>query len=869
MAEWKSGQAILGEYTVEKQIGEGGMGRVWLIKSNSTGRRFAVKQTIQKDPDSRKAFLSELQTWIDLPEHPNIVPCRFFRTVGDEIVIFTDYIEGGSLKDWIDQGKLTTLEQILDVAIQFAWGLNAIHERGLIHQDVKPGNVLMTAEGVPMVADFGLARARQVAPDGEFTSPRQPNGQHSVLVPGSGFMTKAYASPEQKAGQPLSRKTDIWSWGVSVLDIFMGGVSCPHGGHIAADVLESFLENGGQEDGLPKIPSEMADILRKCFARETTERWVNFEAVGNATKELFKKTTGRSHLKQSQKDCSSPANIVQHDRQGLAGSKWSDPREWLRKAYEANGGDPEEADTYQVPAAYSRKGAAVADLAIFEAAEQQFTANRSEWGMKNATEFASMMLEKAVVFNCIDDMEGCIASVDQCIEIRRRLVKQGGLHRFGNDLARALITKAITLKNNANFVGAEEIIDECIGIYRRVVVQEGHQEFVNELAGALMNKGAVLSDRGDLSGGVKLYDECIDIRRKLVNHVGLEWFGNDLALALMNKAINLRNSGDQVGAEKLHSECISIRRKMMDQEGRKGPTNDLPLALMNKANSHFSSGDLMGAVKLYDECIVLRRRLVGQEGRKELENELAGAITNKAVALQCLGDLTYAMDMYSEAVGIYRRLVKQEGRRELAAVMAVALINNANALQDIGDYSGAVKLYTECIAIYRRLVDQEGRRELAKNLAVAIMNKANALQVIGDLSTAVNMYDECIMIRRQLLEQSGMMHLAEDLALALMNKAAVLISSGDNPGALKLYDECIEIRRRLVEQEGRRELLGNLSWVRLCRTSVIKSMRALSEGEQRSGSEAYRTLAIEVQRTGRADLKAVMEWAQRELGEVM
>ena len=111
MTNWFAGQVILGEYLIEKELGKGGMGRVWLVKSNSTGRQFAIKQTILKDDKSRKAFLAELQTWIDLPEHPNIVPCRFFRTVGDEIVIFTDYIDGGSLKDWIDQGKLTTLEQ--------------------------------------------------------------------------------------------------------------------------------------------------------------------------------------------------------------------------------------------------------------------------------------------------------------------------------------------------------------------------------------------------------------------------------------------------------------------------------------------------------------------------------------------------------------------------------------------------------------------------------------------------------------------------------------------------------------------------------------------------------------------------------------
>jgi serine/threonine protein kinase len=77
-----------------------------------------------------------LQTWLDLPEHPHLVACRFFRTVGTELAIFAEYVEGGSLEHWIKERRLTQLEQILDVAIQFAWGLHAAHELGLVHQDV-------------------------------------------------------------------------------------------------------------------------------------------------------------------------------------------------------------------------------------------------------------------------------------------------------------------------------------------------------------------------------------------------------------------------------------------------------------------------------------------------------------------------------------------------------------------------------------------------------------------------------------------------------------------------------------------------------------------------------------------------------------
>src|SRR6266478_9751358 len=147
--DWHPGQTLLDDFVVERVLGEGGMGKVYLVKSQTTNTRFADKRAKGLSERDRRSFLAELQTWIDLPEHPNLVPCRFFRTVGDELLIFAEYVGGGSLKNWIDSRKLyeggaeKTLERILDTAIQFAWGLNCVHELGLVHQDVKPANVMM------------------------------------------------------------------------------------------------------------------------------------------------------------------------------------------------------------------------------------------------------------------------------------------------------------------------------------------------------------------------------------------------------------------------------------------------------------------------------------------------------------------------------------------------------------------------------------------------------------------------------------------------------------------------------------------------------------------------------------------------------
>ena len=254
------------DFVVERVLGEGGMGKVYLVKSRTTSMRFAVKRAKGLSEGERRNFLAELQTWIDLPEHANLVPCRFFRTVGDEVLIFAEYVEGGSLKDWIDSRKLyeggaeKALERILDTAIQFAWGLHCVHELGLVHQDVKPANVMMekdaqvAVQGLKVrVTDYGLARAR--AAGGER---HVPELGRSILVSSGGY-TPAYCSPEQADGRKLDRRTDVWSWGVSVMEMFQGGVTW-QSGSVAAEALEAFLEHNGEEEHIPAMP----EAWRNC-----------------------------------------------------------------------------------------------------------------------------------------------------------------------------------------------------------------------------------------------------------------------------------------------------------------------------------------------------------------------------------------------------------------------------------------------------------------------------------------------------------------------------------------------------------------------------------------------------------------------------
>lgn len=293
------------------------MGAVYLLVSiDSTQQKYAVKKVRFRSESLERAFLSELQTWIDLPEFPHLVACRFFRTVEGEILIFAEYVDGGSLKDWIRDNRINTLEKIIDVAIQTAWGLHAIHELGLIHQDMKSGNVLMTEDGVAKIADFGLARGKAAGEKlPEFTG-------ESILV-SCGGMTPAYCSPEQAEGKPLSRKTDMWSWAVTVLEMFTKKVIWSSG--IAAPfVLEEYLNNS---ESNPKMPNELAIILQRCFQKDPGKRPETMFEIAEELKRVYRDVTGKEYnrptpdfplrrtIKESVQDLRLPT-----------GAQWEEPR---------------------------------------------------------------------------------------------------------------------------------------------------------------------------------------------------------------------------------------------------------------------------------------------------------------------------------------------------------------------------------------------------------------------------------------------------------------------------------------------------------------------------------------------------------------
>lgn len=253
---------------------EGGFGRVYKVWHRSWNRYMAVKTPKSGyfvTSEQKQAFIKECQTWINLGLHPNVASCHYVRDLGGVPRVFSEYADAGTLGEWINSGKLyegdakSILSRILDVAIQFAWGLHHAHESGVIHQDVKPLNALMWNDGTLKVSDFGISGSRQRA------NLDAHAGTAQTIMVTAGSMTPSYCSPEQQKGINLDRRTDIWSWAVSIMEMFNGGVSWAFGS-AAPFAFEAYLEAGPMVGEIPMIPPELIPLFRKCFAQESQKR---------------------------------------------------------------------------------------------------------------------------------------------------------------------------------------------------------------------------------------------------------------------------------------------------------------------------------------------------------------------------------------------------------------------------------------------------------------------------------------------------------------------------------------------------------------------------------------------------------------------
>jgi WD40 repeat protein/serine/threonine protein kinase len=300
--QWQAGDVILDLYKVISILSQGEFGEAYKIRHLGWDIDLVVKSPKPAIVEALGVdrFEQDIDAWIQLGTHPHIVSCYYVRRVNSSPLVFSEYVAGGSLHDWIQSrqlyadGTTRSLHRILDIAIQLAWGLHYAHDRGVIHQDVKPENVLIGPAGIVKITDFGLVNANAIA---NSLSVRQGlGGANTLLTENRGVVTPAYCSPEQASQTVLSRRADLWSWGLTVLEMFAGKRTWTSG-VVAAQTLDRYLQSNS-EWHLPRMPAPVVALLQQCFRENADERPHTMLDVAYSLQQIYQQVTGEGYGRQ-------------------------------------------------------------------------------------------------------------------------------------------------------------------------------------------------------------------------------------------------------------------------------------------------------------------------------------------------------------------------------------------------------------------------------------------------------------------------------------------------------------------------------------------------------------------------------------------
>jgi eukaryotic-like serine/threonine-protein kinase len=271
---------LLSHYEILSKIGAGGMGEVFRARDTRLGRTVAIKilpEAFAQDRERLARFQREAQLLASL-NHPNIASLYGFEEADGKPFLVMELAEGESLDRVLEHGPLS-LEDTLGIAHQVALALEEAHERGIVHRDLKPGNIQVGPDLKVKVLDFGLAKALE-ADTGTGSGALLTQSPTITRMTGANVIlgTAAYMSPEQARGKPADRRSDIWSFGVVLLEMLTGRRVFE--GESITETLAAIMKDAVPWDRLPaNLPPALPSLLQRCLERDPRRR---LQAVGEA-----------------------------------------------------------------------------------------------------------------------------------------------------------------------------------------------------------------------------------------------------------------------------------------------------------------------------------------------------------------------------------------------------------------------------------------------------------------------------------------------------------------------------------------------------------------------------------------------------------
>lgn len=258
----------VGDYQILRELGAGGMGKVYQVRNVISDRIEAMKVLLPDlvgDSGLADRFLREIKVQAAL-EHPNIAGLRTAMRDGNQLLMVMEFVEGRTVGEYLDQGPVP-VQNAVDICIAVLRALDYAHARGIVHRDIKPSNIMITTQGVVKLMDFGIAR---VMSDPSLTQTHQTTG------------SLYYMSPEQINGAQLDGRADLYSLAVSLYEMLTG--RRPFDGENTFAIMAAHMQQAPIPPAHldPSIPPAVSDVIVTGMAKEPQNRYQNALAFQDA-----------------------------------------------------------------------------------------------------------------------------------------------------------------------------------------------------------------------------------------------------------------------------------------------------------------------------------------------------------------------------------------------------------------------------------------------------------------------------------------------------------------------------------------------------------------------------------------------------------
>jgi len=262
----------LGDYEIIRELGRGGMGKVYQVRNVLTGRIEAMKLLLPDLADRSEfvaRFMREIKTLAGL-EHPNIAALRTAFSAGDQFAMIMEYVEGTTLAERLQGGRFLT-DDAVNYTSQVLEALSYAHGKHVIHRDIKPGNMMLTPQGVVKLMDFGLARSAD---------------EVGLTMTGMTLGSLDYSSPEQVQSQPTDERSDLYSLGVSLYQMVTG--QRMFSATSSFSIMQAQVREVPRQpiELVPTIPKALNTIVMMAIAKDPAQRFQSADAFRNALSQV-------------------------------------------------------------------------------------------------------------------------------------------------------------------------------------------------------------------------------------------------------------------------------------------------------------------------------------------------------------------------------------------------------------------------------------------------------------------------------------------------------------------------------------------------------------------------------------------------------